>query len=195
MSYVEPELDKTTEAPVYHPGPRPIPRPRKSLAAVKHSMTEAAEHSLEVAAQEFKKIREPKIAKLKVGYSANTALIFNSWLKDIDMCVQDCNLTEHEAVQLVKDYTIEHAHGAVEFYLDTNDQWNYVGLIEHLRTSFESGETFSSLLGDFYARCQKPKETEDQFADELQVLARKVISVCPEWKSQVNEALKTQFAR
>ena len=194
MSYVEPELDKTTEAPVYHPGPRPIPRPRKSLAAVKHSMTEAAEHSLEVAAQEFKKIREPKIAKLKVGYSANTALIFNSWLKGIDMCVQDCNLTEHEAVQLVKDYTIEHAHGAVEFYLDTNDQWNYVGLIEHLRTSFESGETFSSLLGDFYARCQKPKETEDQFADELQVLARKVISVCPEWKSQVNEALKTQFA-
>ena len=74
------------------------------------------------------------------------------------MCVQDCNLTEHEAVQLVKDYTTEHACGAVEFYLDTNNQWSYAGLIEHLRTSFESGETFSSLLGDFYARCQKPKK-------------------------------------
>ena len=57
-----------------------------------------------------------------------------------------------------------------------------------------SGETFSSLLGDFYARCQKPKETEDQFPDKLQVLARKVPSVCPKWKSHVNEALKTQFA-
>ena len=110
------------------------------------------------------------------------------------MCVQDCNLTEHEAVQLVKDYTAQHAHGAVEFYLDTNDQWSYFGLIEHLKTSFESGETFSSLLGDFYARCQKPKETEDQFTDELQILARKVISICPKWKSQVNKALKTQFA-
>ena len=165
MSYVEPELVKTAEAPVYHSGSRPVPRPRKSLAAVKHSMTEVAEHSLEVAAQEFKKIREPKIAKLKGGYSANAALIFNSWLKDIDMCVQDHNLTEHEAVQLGKDYTIEHACGAVEFYLDTNDQWSYAGLIEHLRTSFESGETFSSLLGDFYARCQKPKEMEDQFVD------------------------------
>ena len=125
---------------------------------------------------------------------AKAALIFNSWLKDIDMCVQDCNLTKHEAVQLVKDNTIEHACGAVAFYLDTNLQWSYSELIEHLRTLFESGETFSSLLGNFYARCQKPKETEGHFADELQVLARKVISVCPKWKSQVNEALKAQFA-
>ena len=121
---------------------------------------------------------------------ANAALVFNSWLKDIDMCVQDCNLTEHEAVQLVKDYTTEHAHGAFDFYLNTNGQWGYSGLIEHLRTSFVSGETFSSLLGDFCARWQKPKETKDQFTDELQVLARKVISVCPEWKSQVNGVLK-----
>ena len=56
------------------------------------------------------------------------------------------------------------------------------------------GETFSSLLSDFYARCQKPKETEDQYADELQVLARKVISICPKQKSQVKKVLKTQFA-
>ena len=194
MSYVEPELVKTVEAPVYHPRPRHVPRPRRPLSAVKHSMTEVVQHSLEMAAQEFRKIHEPKISKLKGGFLANAALIFNSWLKDIDMCVQDCNLTEHEAVQLVKDYMIEHAHGAVELYLDTNDQWSYSGLIEYLIMSFESGETFSSLLGDFYVRCQKPKETEDQFADELQVLARKVINVCPEWKSQVNEALKTQFA-
>ena len=102
MSYVEPELVKTAEAPVYHPGSRPVLRPRKTLSAVKYSITEAAQHSLEVAAQEFKKIREPKISKLKGGYSANAALIFNCWLKDIDMCVQDHNLTEHEAVQLVK---------------------------------------------------------------------------------------------
>ena len=173
--------------PICQAGLRPVPKPRKSLSAVKHSMTEVAKHSLQMAAQEFKKICEPKISKLKGGYSANAALIFNSCLKDIDMCVQDCNLTEHEAVQFVKDYTAQHAHGAVEFYLDTNDQWSYFGLIEHLKTSFESGETFSSLLGDFYARCQKPKETEDQFTDELQILARKVISICPKWKSQVNK--------
>ena len=70
------------------------------------------------------------------------------------MCVQDCNLTEHDAVQLVKDYTIEHAHGAMP----------------------------------------KGKGNGGPICNELQVLVRKVISVCPKWKSQVNEALKTQFA-
>ena len=78
---------KPAETPVYHPGPRPVPRPRKSLSAVKHRMTELAEHSLQVAAQEFKKIHKPKISNLKGGYLANATLIFNSWLKDIDMCV------------------------------------------------------------------------------------------------------------
>ena len=176
MFYVEPEQVKLAEVPVYHPGPRPLPRPRESQSGLKHSVTEVAEHSLQALAQEFKKICEPKISKLKGGYSANATA------------------TEHEVVQLVKDHTTEHAHGAVEFYLDMNDQWSYARLIEHLRMSFKSGETFNSLLGDFYARSQKQRETEDQFADELQVLARKVISVCPECKSQVNEALKTQFA-
>ena len=38
------------------------------------------------------------------------------------------------------------------------------------------------------------KETEDQFAEELQILSRKVLSIHPEWKAEVNIALKTQFA-
>ena len=131
--HVEPESVKLAEAPVYHP----VLRPRKTQSAVKHSMTEVAEHHYEVVVQEFKRICEPKISKLKGGYLANAALIFNSWLKDIDMCVWDCNLPEHKAEQLVKDYTMDHAHGAVEFYLNTNVQWSYSRLIEYLRTSFK----------------------------------------------------------
>ena len=34
-------------------------------------------------------------------------------------------MTEHTAVQLVKDYMMKHAHGAVTFYLDKNYKWNY----------------------------------------------------------------------
>ena len=34
---------------------------------------------------------------------------------------------------------------------------------------------------------------EDQFADELQILGWKVISIRPTWKEEANEALKTQF--
>ena len=110
------------------------------------------------------------------------------------MCIQEWRLSNLEAVQLVKDYTSDNARGAVEFYLDTNSTWSYKASIEHLRTSFETGESFSSLVGDFYSRSQCNKETEDQFAYELQVLSRKVLSIRPEWRAEVNEALKTQFA-
>ena len=82
----------------------------------------------------------------------------------------------------------------MEFYIDTNSTWNYKALIEHLRTSFEMGKGFSSLVCEFYSQSQCNKETEDKFADELQVLSRKVISIHQEWKAEVNEALKTQFA-
>ena len=59
-------------------------------------------------------------------------LVFNSWLKDIEICVKEQKLTNMEAVQLIKDYTSEGARGAVEFYLDTNSTWKYHELIEHL---------------------------------------------------------------
>ena len=108
-----------------------------------------ASHSLQLAAEEFRKIREPKIQKLKGRYSANAMLVFNSWLKDIEMCVRERKLTNMEAIQLIKDYTAEGARGAVEFYLDTNSTWKYHELVEHLRTSFESGKTFSSLVRRF----------------------------------------------
>ena len=153
-----------------------------------------ASHSLQLVAEEFRKIHEPKIQKLKGGYSANTMLVFNSWLKDIKMCVRERKLTNMEAIQLVKDYTAEGARGVVEFYLDTNSTWKYHELIEHLRTSFASGETYGSLVRDFYSCVQQPQETEDQFADELQILGQKVINIRPSWKQEANEALKTQFA-
>ena len=111
-------------------------------------------HSLQFTAEEFKKIHELKIQKLKGRYSANAMLVFNSWLKDIEMCVKEQKLTNMEAVQLVKDYTSEGARGAVEFYLDINSTWKYYKLIEHLQTSFKSGKTFSSLVGDFYSHIQ-----------------------------------------
>ena len=99
--------------------------------------------NLQPAAEEFRKICEPQIQKLKGRYSANAMLVFNSWLKDIEMCVKEKKLTNMDVVQLVKDYTSEGARGAVEFYLDTNSTLKYHELIEHIQTLFESGKTFS----------------------------------------------------
>ena len=131
-------------------------RPRTPHAKIKRTREDAsmASHNLQLVAEEFRKICKPKIQKLKGRYSANAMLVFNSWLKDIEMCVKERKLTNMEAVQLVKDYTSEGARGVVEFYLDTNSIWKYHELIEHLRTLFESGEMFSSLVRDFYSCVQ-----------------------------------------
>ena len=64
---------------------------------------------MKMAVQEFCKLCEPKINNLKGGYSATTNLIFQSWLKDIKVHVEDQNLTEREAIQLVKGFTAERA--------------------------------------------------------------------------------------
>ena len=52
---------------------------------------------------------------------------------------------------------------------------SFEGLINHLCDAFQSGETLSELISDCYGQSQKTRETEDTFADDLQVLARKII--------------------
>ena len=98
-------------------------------------------YDMKVAAQEFCKLHEPKINKLKGGYSATANLIFQSWLKDINIHVEDRNLTEREAIQLVKDFTAERASNEVEFYMGmiADDQQTFDGLVNHLKNAFQSG--------------------------------------------------------
>ena len=59
-------------------------------------------HSLWLLAKEFRKILEPKIQKHKGRYSANVMLVFNSWLRDIEIYMKEQKLTNMEAVQVVK---------------------------------------------------------------------------------------------
>ena len=133
---------------------------------------------MKVAAQEFCKLCEPKINKLKGGYSATANLTFQSWLKDINVHIQDWNLTEREAIQLAKDFTAERAHDEVEFYMGmiADEQQSFDGQVNHLKHAFQSGETMSELISDFYGQHQKKNESEDAFADDLQILVRKIIA-------------------
>ena len=135
-------------------------------------------YDMKVAAQEFHKLHKPKINKLKGGYSATANLIFQSWLKDINVHVEDQNLTEREAIQLVKDFTAERACNEVEFYMGiiADDQHSFDGLVNHLKHAFQSGETGSELISVFYGCHQKKNELEDAFADDLQILVRKIIA-------------------
>ena len=153
-------------------------------------------YGMKVAVQEFRKLCEPKINKLKGGYSATANLIFQLWLKDINAQVEDRNLTEREAIQLVKDFTAERARDEVEFYMGmtVDEQQSFDGLVNHLKNAFQSGETISELISDFYGCHQKKNESEDAFADDLQILVRKITAQKPSFRAEANEQLKNQYA-
>ena len=153
-------------------------------------------YGIKVAVQEFCKLHEPKINKLKGGYSATANLIFQSWLKDINAHVEDRSLTEREAIQLVKDFTADRARDEVEFYMGmiADEQQSFDGLVNHLKHAFQSGKTVSELISDFYGQSQKKNELEDTFADDLQILIWKIIARKPSFRAEANEQLKSQYA-
>ena len=133
---------------------------------------------MKVVVPEFHKLCEPKINKCKGGYSATVNLIFQSWLKDINVHVEDWNLTKREAIQLVKDFTAERACNEVEFYMGmiADDQQIFSGLVNHLKNAFQLAETVRKLISNFYSHHQKKNESEDIFVDDLQILMRKIIA-------------------
>ena len=151
---------------------------------------------MKVVVQEFCKLHEPKINKLKGGYSATANLIFQSWLKDINIHVKDWNLTEREAIQLVKDFNAERTHDEVEFYMGMtlHDQQTFDGLVHHLKNAFQLGETLSELISDFYGCHRKRNESGDVFANDLQIMVRKIIACKPSFRAEANEQLKHQYA-
>ena len=60
-------------------------------------------------------------------------------------------------MQLVKDFTAECACNEVEFYMGmvAEEQQTFEGLVQHLKNAFQSRETTSKLISDFYARAQE----------------------------------------
>ena len=137
------------------------------------------------------------MAKFKGGYSSNASFVYQSWLKDIQVYTLEHHLSQWEAIQLIKDYTLEQARSKVEYYLGLTpkEEQSFQGLIDHLSLAFQSCEMVSSLIADFYNLSQKTCETEDAFADELQVLVRKIVAWKPESKSETYQVLKHQFAQ
>ena len=138
-------------------------------------------------------MQEPKISKLKGGYTSSARLVFLSWIKDVH--VQDRRLTQREAIQLLKFLTTKHAWNEVEFYMGmvAKEDQSFEGLIKHLHDAFQSGKTLSELISEFYGQSQKTRETEDTFTDDLQVLARKIIACKLSFHLEANNQLNAQY--
>ena len=151
-------------------------------------------NTMSAVASEFKKMREPKLAKLKGGITSSASLLFNSWVKDVRAVILERAMSNAEALQLVKDYTEGKARQQVEFYIVSTQNPSFEGLINNLKTSFQSGEDEATVKGEFYSRKQYSKESIDDFADVLQLLARKVLNVDPSFQAFMNKSLCQQLA-
>ena len=151
-------------------------------------------NTMSAVASEFKKMREPKLAKLKGGITSGASLFFNGWVKDVRTVILERSMSNAESLQLVKDYTEGKACQQVEFYIVSTPNPSFEGLIDNLKTSFQSGEDEATVKGEFYSRKQFSKESVDDFADVLQLLACKVLNVDPSFQTFMNKSLCQQLA-
>ena len=171
------------EAPVSNP-----------LVPASSDATTLLGNTMTAVTSKFKKMREPKLAKLKGGTTANASLFFTSWVKDARAVILERSMSNFESLQLVKDYTEGKARAQVEFYLASTPNPTFEGLIQDLAKSFQSGEDEATIKRDFYSHMQLNKESVDDFADVLQLLARKILNVDPSFQLLLNKSLCQQLA-
>ena len=103
-------------------------------------------------------------------------------------------MSNTESLQSVKDYTEGKARQQVEFYIVSTPNPSFEGLIDNLKTSFQSGEDEATIKGEFYSHKQYSKESVYDFADVLQLLARKVLNIDPSFQMFMNKSLCQQLA-
>ena len=136
-------------------------------------------------------MREPKIQKLKGGNTSSAQLFITGWIKEV---IRDHTLTDQEGVQLIREFTESKVRQQVDFYLDMTPNPTTEGVLDHLISAFSSGEDESSIKSEFYSRKQLAHESEDDYTEILQILARKIMIVNPAFQAECNSALIHQFA-
>ena len=78
--------------------------------------------------------------------------------------------------------------------MDLNLTPTVEGVLEHLVAAFSTGEDESAIKSKFYSRKQLTRESEDDYAAVLQLLARKILIMNPGFQTECNNALVHQFA-
>ena len=143
---------------------------------------------------EFKKMREPKIQKLKGGNTSSAQLFITGWIKEVHAVIRDHTLSDQEGVQLIREFTESKARQQVDFYLDMTPNPTTEGVLDHLVSVFSSGEDESSIKSEFYSHKQLARVSEDDYMEILQILAWKIMIMNPAFQAECNGALIHQFA-
>ena len=93
-------------------------------------------NTMQTLASEFKRMRKPKIQKFRGGTSSGALLVFKSCIQDIECAIKDRNLSNDEALQLIKEFSEGCARDNINFYLEVMDKPSMDGLFENLRQVF-----------------------------------------------------------
>ena len=111
-----------------------------------------------------------------------------SWVKLL------CKFHYWQSEHFLCNQTLDNARREVEFQLDLcGGKITYQDLLEHLSIAFQGGNDKANILAEFYSCRQQYKELKEAFTDELQSLARKVISKKPNFCTNLNTTLKQQL--
>ena len=95
-------------------------------------------------------MHEPKITKLKGGYSADAELMFSSWRSDILAHITDRELDNKAAIQLIKEQALDNARCKVEFQLNLcGGEISYQDLLKHLGITFQGCDDEVNILAEF----------------------------------------------
>ena len=132
----------------------------------------ASNSTLVNLASEFRKMREPKLQKLKGGNTSSAHLFLTGWVKEVRATIKERELSDSEGVQLIREFTESKACQQVDFFMDLNPTPTVEGVLEHLVAAFSTGEDESAIKSEFYSRKQFTRESEDDYAEVLQLLAR-----------------------
>ena len=124
-------------------------------------------------------MREPKIQKLKRGNTSSAQLFITGWIKEVHVVICDRTLSDEEGVQLIRKFTESKARQQVDFYLDMTPNPTTEGVLDHLVSMFSSGEDESSIKSEFYSCKQLARESEDDYAEILQILTQKIMIANP----------------
>ena len=149
---------------------------------------------LNAMATEFRRMKDVRIEKLRGSDTAQGLLFFRGWIKDVRHVIKERDLTDAEAIQLIRDHSAERARHLVDYYLETHPNATSAGLLQDLTNALACGEDIANLKAEFYSRKQGPKEDEDTFAGNLIALARRVLVADESFRPEVDSALKSQFA-
>ena len=169
-----------------------VPLPQE--ASTSQMVPGQEQSTINIIANKFRKLNPPKLQKLKFGTSPSAQLFLFSWVKEVKAVIKDRDLTDSKSIQLVREFTEGKAQQQVDFFLEASPTTTPEALLEHLLAAFTSGEDKAGIISEFYGREQFSKESEDDFAEALQLLSRKILMVKSNFRAECNSALINQFA-